>query len=230
MSFFGAMGAAPRRLFVFPHAGGSDQEARAWRAPPGLDVHAAVLPGRGRRASERPYRAMEPLVEDLADTLPTDRPFVFYGHSFGALVAFALARELRTRGLSGPTALIVGARGAPHVPEALPLLSRLDQAAFLEEADRRWGGIPDGLRAHPDLLALFLKAVRADVLVLERWAPADEPPLDVPIVAVHAHDDPSVPADAVAAWREHTTGAFAVHTVSGGHFFHREHAPFGWLP
>lgn len=228
MSFFTRIPDTPRRLFVFSHAGGTDAEALAWEARPDLGIAPTVLPGRGRRVGERPYRAMEPLVEDLADALPTDRPFAFYGHSLGALVAWELTRELRRRGTEPPFALLVGARGAPHLPDPHPPLSKLPTEAFVAAVEARWGGIPAGLA--PDLLAAFLKPLRSDVLLLERFQPAEEPALEIPLVALHAADDPVVDADAVEAWREHTTGPFTRHTLAGGHFFHRDHPIPRWVP
>jgi hypothetical protein len=43
-----------------------------------------------------------------------DRPLVLFGHSLGALLAFATARALRQRTGRLPAHLIVSARGAPH--------------------------------------------------------------------------------------------------------------------
>lgn len=228
MDVFGPLPDSPRRLFAFPHAGGLDAEPTAWSAPADLGVVPVLLPGRGRLRSERPYRAMEPLVEDLAEALPTDVPFAFYGHSLGALVAWELTRELRRRGRPLPFALLVGARGAPHLPDPHPPLGKLPTDAFLEAVEARWGGVPTGL--DPELLKAFLQPLRADVLLLERFQPVDEAPLDLPLIALHAEDDDAVAAADVDAWREHTTGSFARHTVSGGHFFHRTTEIPAWVP
>ncbi len=210
------------RLFAFPHAGGADVEPKKWPNHPRYAVVPVLLPGRGVRRQERPYRAMEPLVEDLADALPTDQPFVFYGHSFGSHMAFELVRELRRRKAPLPQQLIVGARGAPGLPARLPALGNLPQEEFVAKVAERFGGVPDALRKRPDILNLFLAPLRDDIRVLERGKPVHEDPIPVPICALDADDDPSVLREDVAEWARLTTAEFTLQAVTGGHFFHRE--------
>ncbi|MEZ4322030.1 MAG: thioesterase domain-containing protein [Myxococcota bacterium] len=209
------------RLFCLPNAGGGTVDFRRWSLPD-TDVLPACLPGRETRLHERPYRSMPPLVEDLADALPTDRPYAMYGHSMGSWLAFELVRELRRRGHRLPTHLWVGARHAPHLPTSTPPLGRLPQAAFLEGMQARYGAIPDVLLGDPELLKTFLPALRGDVVLLDDYRYAEEAPLDVPITVFRGADDPTVSEAEARAWEAHTTGPFALHTVPGGHFFHRE--------
>jgi surfactin synthase thioesterase subunit len=219
--FFDPPTPAASRLFAFPHAGGADLEPRRWATQSPRQVVPVLLPGRGRRRAERNYRAMEPLVADLADALPDDAPFAFYGHSFGSWVAWELTRELRRRGRPGPTHLVLGARGAPGRPATTPL-ANLPLAAFAEAVQARYGGIPAELMDRPDVLGLFLPPLRSDIRILERWQPVDEPPLDLPLLVLHARGDRSVNADDLAAWSLTTTGTTTFREVDGGHFFHRD--------
>lgn len=219
MSFFSRPGPGPR-LICLPSAGGGTADFRRWKID--CTVMPACLPGRERRLSERPYRSMAPLVEDLADALPVEVPFSLYGHSMGAWIAFELVRELRRRELPLPDRLLVGARRAPHLPSALPALGRLSRAAFLDGMQQHYGAIPQVLLDSPELMDTFLPALRADVLLLDDYGYREQAPLDLPLHVFCADDDPTVTASEVEAWRLHTTGAFRVHRVSGGHFFHRE--------
>lgn len=212
---------ATRRLITLPYAGGGDAEARGWASRPGLDIVPVQLPGRGRRASERPYRAMEPLVEDLAEALPVDVPYALYGHSFGAWLGFALLRELRRTGRPLPTQLLVGARGAPHIPDTRAPIANLPRDAFVEAVQARFSGLPEELVARPALLEMYLPPLRADIRILERWHYEEEAPLPVPITVLDATDDPSVAPEHARAWAAHTTAGFTFHAVEGGHFFHR---------
>ncbi|HYO99017.1 MAG TPA: thioesterase domain-containing protein, partial [Pyrinomonadaceae bacterium] len=72
---------------------------RTWpeKLPSGIEISAAHLPGRGKRMREAPYTALAPLVQATGEAiLPhLDRPFAFFGHSMGAMIAFELARHLR---------------------------------------------------------------------------------------------------------------------------------------
>src|SRR4051812_38568638 len=90
--------AARLRLFCFPFAGGGASAFRLWSQglPLTVDVCPVQPPGRETRFREPAYTRLPPLVTALADALRPhfDRPFAFFGHSMGAIVAFELAREL----------------------------------------------------------------------------------------------------------------------------------------
>src|SRR5688500_5923578 len=79
------------RLFCFPHAGGGASGFHGWAdALPGpVEVCPVQLPGRETRLREPAFTRLGPLVEALAGALRPyfDRPFAFFGHSLGALVA-----------------------------------------------------------------------------------------------------------------------------------------------
>jgi medium-chain acyl-[acyl-carrier-protein] hydrolase len=84
---------APLRLFCFPYAGGNTLSYRQWSTHLlNLEVILIQLPGRERRLSEPPFTDLNTLVETLAtEILPyDDRPFAFFGHSMGGLIAFEL--------------------------------------------------------------------------------------------------------------------------------------------
>src|SRR3569623_1996176 len=91
---------------------------REWSADIRSDVEVVpmLLPGRGLRLREEPYTRMAPLVEGvLAAIRPTlDRPFAFFGHSMGALVAVEPAHALRRAGDAGPLQVFVSGCAPPH--------------------------------------------------------------------------------------------------------------------
>jgi surfactin synthase thioesterase subunit len=66
-----------------------------------------------------------------------------------------------------------------------------------------------------------LPMVRADFEMSETYRYLPGPPLDCPIMAFTGLSDPGVPRADVAQWAQHTTGAFALHTLPGDHFFLR---------
>lgn len=217
---------ARARVLCFPYAGGGSVEYRQW-APlaraAGVEIVPVVLPGRESRLAEPPFRVMAPLIEAMVGGLRPhlDRPFAVFGHSMGALVAFAAVRALRRLGLPLPTHLFLSQRRAPHLPDRLPPIHGLPEPAFLAALQERYQALPAELLARPDVLAVFLPALRADFCLLETWVCPEEPPLPVPITALAGASDATLAPGDVEGWERHTVGPFALRRFPGGHFYHR---------
>jgi surfactin synthase thioesterase subunit len=177
-------------------------------------------PGRGPRFTEEPCRDLASLLTPLADALPRvpHRPYVLFGHSLGATVAYELCLEIRRRGLPMPQGLVVSARQAPALPWRFRQVSGLPDEEFTA-ALRELGGTPEVVLAQPDLMSLLLPALRADFAIVESYRDRDEPPLDVPILALAGTEDDRATAEQMAGWATRTTASFALHPVRGGHFF-----------
>src|SRR5678816_3600650 len=105
------------RLFCFPYAGGTALTYRTW--PEGLsrdiEVCAVQIPGRGIRMRERPFTDLQLLVRVISKVVQPylDKPFAFFGHSMGALMAFELASVMQQERGIEPLHLFVSAGRAP---------------------------------------------------------------------------------------------------------------------
>lgn len=220
-------GDAGVRLVCLHYAGGTTSVYRGWRQALGEDTVQVVpvqLPGRGLRLRERPYTGMAPLVADLADALTAhglDRDYALFGHSMGALLAYEVACELRARGAEEPQHLFVSGSRAPHLygDRADHLLSDPDLRALIADLG--------GLRGVEETVgsAFFqrrLPVLRADLRVCDtyRWRP--RPPLNCPMTAYAAAEDPIASAPEVEAWRAYTSSSFLRRRYPGGHFFLNE--------
>jgi medium-chain acyl-[acyl-carrier-protein] hydrolase len=210
------------RLFCFPHAGGGASGFARWseHLPAGVSICAARLPGRESRAAEAPLIDMDALVSALAEALQPylGKPFAFFGHSMGAVVAFELAQHLRRKHQPLPKALYVSGVRAPRfrlgwVPPPEP-----NESQFLEEL-RRLEGVPREALENEDLLRLILPALRADTALYRNYVYMEQPPLDCPIRVYGGASDPNVTREHLEAWVGQTTGSFAVRVFPGGHFF-----------
>jgi medium-chain acyl-[acyl-carrier-protein] hydrolase len=163
---------------------------------------------------------MKTLVRALAQGLAnwTDRPFVLFGHSTGALVAFELARRLEQEGRL-PAQLLVSGCGAPQLPPGRPgQIHDLPDADFLEQL-RALGGMPDAMLANPELRDLFLPILRADFKLTETYRYVPGVPLRCPVTAFTGLEDRFVSRQSAEAWRDQTTGAFALYTLPSDHLF-----------
>jgi medium-chain acyl-[acyl-carrier-protein] hydrolase len=213
------------RLFCFPYAGGDAQAFRNWPddLSCGIDVVGVTYPGRGKRFGE-------PLVHDLPDLVDAlvqamrpmlDRPFAFYGHSNGALVAYELARQVSLRLMRRPEFICLAAKRSPLLPPEAPL-HRLPDAAFLDVV-KSYGGTPDTVLQTPELLDLYLPILKADFALSETYRLSASTRLAVPCHLISgAHDTVTHPKD-VEAWHPLFSGPVSEHRIPGGHFFLHTH-------
>jgi medium-chain acyl-[acyl-carrier-protein] hydrolase len=213
--------AARLRLFCFPYAGGGASIFRAWgrQLPQTVEVCAVQLPGQGGRLLERPFTRLAAMVEALAPALAplADRPFAFFGHSMGAMVAFELTRLLRREGRPLPAHLFVSGRRAPQVPTEPPTYD-WSEADFLAEL-RRLNGTPQEVLEHEELMRLLLPQLRADFEVVQTYRYTPEPPLDIPVSVFGGVNDCGASREMLAPWAEQTTGPFTLQMLPGDHFF-----------
>ena len=218
--------AARARLFCFPHAGGAASAYYGWGAAlPEVEVVAVQAPGREGRMKEPPIVDSRELVSQLTDAIAPslDRPVCFFGHSMGALVAYEVARELRRRGAPMPAHLYVSGRRSPTLPESGPLLHPLPDGEFIDELNRRFGGLPAAIVDEPELLELFLPVLRADVTLLETHVFRAEAPLDVPMSAYGGVGDHQTHPESLGAWGTLAARPLTVRTFPGGHFYLHQH-------
>jgi medium-chain acyl-[acyl-carrier-protein] hydrolase len=173
--------AAEARLFCFHYAGGNAQVFHNWpgRLPSSIEVGAVQLPGRGHRFVEPHVKRLLPLSRAIAqELLPySDKPFVFFGHSLGALLCFETARSLRREKRRQPGHLFVSATEAPHRRTLEESLSGLPKDALVEKL-KEFNGTPAEVLQNVQLLDLLLPTIRADFELHESYEYRHEPPLD----------------------------------------------------
>jgi surfactin synthase thioesterase subunit len=218
---FGRTGRSRIRLFCLHHAGGAASLYRAWPRllPEDIEPVAVQLPGRADRFSEPAYDRMEPLVAELVDAIGPllDQPFACYGTSMGARVAWALSHALRERALPMPQVLYVASNPAPRSGNGAWDLNWPDER--LVRYLRDLGSTPPEALDDPDLLAVLMPTLRADLTLLTRYTARSASPLDVPIHAFAATGDTEASAARMRAWAAETSAAFALDLVPGGHLF-----------
>ncbi|MFL5384336.1 MAG: thioesterase II family protein [Longimicrobiaceae bacterium] len=210
------------RLLMIPHAGGGASSFRGWAdaLPPGIEGCPVQLPGRENRMGEPPFERLQPLVEALAAALERwrDLPYAVLGHSNGALIGFELARHARRTGAPVPVHLFASGRRAPHLPSRTRDVHRLPQDELVAEL-AELGGMPPQILEHPELMALLVPLLRADMALTETYVHADEPPLDLPITALTGTEDAKVSIGDAGAWGDHTSAGFRLYEFPGDHFY-----------
>ncbi len=231
------------RLYCFPYGAGGASEYSAWEKQLShlCQVIPIQLPGREDRLEELPFDDMGRLMEALEAVFPTDEtPFAFYGHSIGALMAYALTLHLQKKGKRLPTHLIVGAYSSPTIQPnpwletlvlslkaegifplptlAEPLLdAQLEKAilALTRSTSREY------IELKMDFFKKILPSIWADLHLVRSFSLPSDPKVQVPIVALAGIRDDRVTVEEMQAWKALTLSDFALHPLEGDHFFLR---------
>ncbi|WP_019925392.1 thioesterase II family protein [Nocardia sp. BMG111209] len=192
--------AAAARVFCIPHAGCGAGVFGNWPAVrAGVEFLPIELPGRLARFGETMPATFEELAADLTAGLRPylDVPYAFFGHCWSALVAYEATAQLERSGGPPPRRLYVSSQLAPQDGPVGKMLG-MDDAELsteLEAMIREQGNTP-----HPELVAIYLKVLRADVEMSRRYVVPDPPRLDCPIVAIGWTEDEDVAPALMAGW------------------------------
>lgn len=218
------------KLMCLPHAGAGAGIYRPWRGHRSdvIEVTPVQLPGREERFDEDCHPTMTLAAQGTAVSVlqqADGAPFALFGHSFGALLAYETANVLAARGVP-PSHLVVSGAWSPtrwfgRVP--VSTLSDDELAGGL----RRMVGYDHEALHDPDLRKLLLPVLRADMALLEEYRPAAAA-VPAPITALRGRDDTLVSAADCAEWAGHTTAAFQLAEVPGGHMYFTDAWPLLW--
>jgi surfactin synthase thioesterase subunit len=215
------------RLLCAPYAGGAASLFQAWPhgLPSDVEIRAVQLPARQERLREPPLTRISRVVDHVRSALDalSPLPTVLFGHSFGSIVAFELARSLHAAG-SPPVSVVVGARRAPHLPRVHADIHHLSDREFSEALHRHYG-TPLSVLSDSDLMSLALPSLRADFEVLETYHCAEGAPLTIPFTVLRGRRDVSVPGPDAAAWG-HVAETIVHKEIDAGHFFIDTHRPW----
>jgi len=214
--------ANPLRLFCFPFAGAAANYFRSWPAelPAHIDLLALQLPGRG-------LRMKEPLITDidtavahvLADTIDLlDRPYAFFGHSMGALLAYELSHRLSREGHPLPRHIVVSGSLPAQLERLPPFVQRMNETELLDEL-HLLGGTPPEVLNDRELIRYYMPMIRADFQILENYRWRERPPLPVNTSIWAGAQDPRVPVGLVHRWHELFSGESRLSHFPGGHMF-----------
>jgi medium-chain acyl-[acyl-carrier-protein] hydrolase len=215
--------AASIRLFCFHYAGGNANLYQNWHMalPRNIELLAIELPGRMNLLSMKPYTDMHSLINYLSPNLLPylmDKPFVFFGHSLGALISFELARFMQTqRGLT-PIKLISSACQPPRARRGQKKISTLSEQDLIAELIA-YNNTPRELLENKELMQIVAPIIRADFMINETYNYLLGQRLNCPITVYGGIDDVTFNPYELDNWRLETSSEFKLHMLSGDHFF-----------
>ena len=209
------------RLFCFPYAGGGAAAFRTWVdvLPREVEVCAVRFPGRESRIGEPAHRQMGALIDGLGPSIEPmlDRPFAFYGHSMGALVAFELSRWLRGACGASPSRLFLAAFRAPHLPSPHIKIYHLPDEVL--KVVLRTDGTPQRILDNDELMKAMLPTLRADFELCDTYRYVPDTPLECPLTIFGGMDDERVNPSDLDGWAIQTRSTCRFILLPGGHFF-----------
>jgi medium-chain acyl-[acyl-carrier-protein] hydrolase len=208
-------------LFCFPYSGGGSMAFGGWRRqfPSEIGVYPVVYPGREGHWREPCRKHLADMIDELKGEIRPllTKPFAFFGHSLGALIAFELARALQNEGKDAAL-LFVSAHRPPRAPLARAPVHLLEEHLFIEKI-MEYGGTPPALFADPELKKVYLPILQADFTVWETYRYAPHRLLQCPIYVFGGLEDSTVDKENLISWQEETENQCHLQLFEGGHFF-----------
>ncbi|NWI58934.1 SAST synthase, partial [Calyptomena viridis] len=214
------------RLICFPWAGGGTTELAQWGTlfSNSIEVFCVRLPGRETRCNEPFMKDMTSIVNEVTSVLLKElheKPFAFFGHSFGSYLSFAVALHLKEKYGLEPVHLFVSGAHAPNSEaithtKGIPISDANDEEvlAYIQIV----GGTPE-LLPNEDLRKEVLLTFREDFRVFQTFF-FEKAEMDIPlscdITCFSGSDDK--PYD-LRAWQEVTSGDTSFYEFPGGHFY-----------
>ncbi len=216
---------AEQVLVCLGYCGGGTAAFRPWGRllPPSVDLALVCYPGREGRYTTPFATDWSELMADVLHTLRTiaARPYVLFGHSMGAWVAFEAAARMEQSGLRPPDALVVSANDAPtqwqRRRERRPTAADTDRQ--LLDWMSRVGQLPDELLADADLCEIAVEVLRADLRMSSSYRYLPGVSVRTPTQVIYGVDDPIAGPEAAQRWQSVTTGPFSIRCLPGGHFY-----------
>lgn len=213
-------------LVCFPYGGGG---AGAFvplkQANLPVNIWALKLPGREKRIDEPRFTSASHLVDTLLEILPTQNPFIFYGHSMGAGIAFETILSLKQRGCSLPFALIASGREPPHFSYPNPIFNLTDAA--LVSYIQALGGFPGEMSNDSSFITPYLQKIRADYQLNDSLPIRIPQALPMEIHVINGENDPLINKYQISEWKLYSQFPISESWLPGDHFFiHKQFKEF----
>ena len=183
-------------IFCFPHAGAGASIYAPWgkTLPERYSFFPVQLPMRENRKSEVLPQSLQELGREIAEDnaeMFRSKPFILFGHCFGALAAYETARHLQQNENCSPALLILASSIAPRIISDPFDLDGMDKAQLTEHFINI-GYISKEMADSQAYLDFFIPALKEDCKLVYKYIP-DGTVLKCPIYAPFGSDDIQTP-------------------------------------
>ncbi|KAK7110389.1 S-acyl fatty acid synthase thioesterase, medium chain-like isoform X1 [Littorina saxatilis] len=219
------------RLVVFPWSGSGASAFTSWPKllSDNVEMVGVTLPGRETRYKEECCFSAQQIASDIAGAIHkhyADKPFFFCGHSQGALLCTEVAATLRQDYGLAPARIYLSGESPPHSTKRQRERKdyrAMNEADFTKEV-LELNFLPLNITTNPELLKVYLPALRADLTVVDQLI-YDLPqrllkePLNCPLSVFVSIEDIEYDQE---AWKQLTQGLFNVKKFVGAHFYMKD--------
>lgn len=188
--------------------------------PPGVELWGLHLPGRVHRLNEPPLHSLGSAIRATAEVVGgvCSVPFVLFGHSLGATLAYELSCELQGPMRKNLRGLFLSGTASPRHPRRRGPFHQLPDSELIQELIA-FGGTGSEILQNAELMALALPTIRADLEMAETWYAPERAPVDVPVFCYGGKMDPDTWPSELESWRNCAGSQFWVRLYEGDHFF-----------
>lgn len=213
-------------LLCFSYAGGSATFYSRWaKLLPTVSVIPVEVPGRGTEYQTAPLVNSADLLNFLVSQYGhfCTAPFVLFGHSLGARIAFEFLHTLElAHGHKAQRLFVSGCLAPDRFAEAMALRERDLSDTGLLQVLTELGGTPPELMANPDLMQAALPIIRADFQLAIDLSKKPPVCINAPITLLLGSQDRVTNLfEDYPSWTRHTSIGCEVSVIEGDHFFIR---------
>lgn len=216
-------------LFCIPHAGGSCVQYLTWKELLNSSIHFMPLDlaGHAYRVNEKAFETVEEATADIVKKLKklnNNDEYAIFGHSMGAIIAYAVYLQLEAEGEKLPSHIFFSGMRDPY-----HFKNDVKDSYSDEEGYRRFVQNVDGMKEQSNTDSetrdYFIKLIKQDLEMLGRY----NPPLplrkiNVPVTVLYGENDPSMTYRDLTWWKILSDYNISFCRISGNHFFVMENA------
>ncbi|MCM1315274.1 MAG: thioesterase domain-containing protein [Muribaculaceae bacterium] len=217
-------------LFCLSYAGGSANIYHKWKGKSeSIKVVPIELAGHGSRIREHLCCDFEVIVSDvynkIVDTIQKEhiQEYAVYGHSMGCWITFEVAKMIFSDGqIPKPVRLFFSGNCVPECSDY-----DVDPYLMSEKDFRKmiidYGGVPDAIRSHPEILDFFMPVIKSDYYALASYRQnyqnrKTDFRFDCDISVLNGVYD-EFNENSMKAWENYAGRNFCIHNFNDGHFF-----------
>ena len=215
------------KLFCFPHAGGLASYYSFFKKANFINISESLIyeyPGRGTRFREKSAELFSEYVQDALEFVINNlngEPFVLFGHSMGAFIAYEISMKLIKEG-NCPELVIVSGQKPPCY-----VFHEYYDVTFDEliKVLKRMGGIPEEIENSPQIIRLLMDAAYKDVRLLKTYTPtlADRKKKIPEGIVLYGDDDIEIKQCDMKLWEKNIENILLYREFKGNHFYLKDH-------